>query len=452
MLGTLYAGHLNDYTNAILEAEMHHADPHQKRELRIQSWDDVLANNVVHEDVWNLPGTYAIYKMKIFEVAKPGKTARMIGDLGCPASLQGFRLADFMKTAMYLEPLDLMGGTFEFCKEPSPSSLAAVFEKLIDPPGRFFFVYFSDDSCLAVRTKAGKILRFNVDISSCDASHTGQLFEMFVEMHPPRMRRDARKLVEQCMQPITVMDVYNRKRKITFKPKEPRLYSGVTITTVMNNIACQLIGLAIAESEINDKHDVIKAAAKAGYVVTCDDCENWHELQFLKHSPVLDQDGVIRPLLNIGVLLRLSGTSKGEYPGSSEEDMKLRCDRHQSSLLRGAYPKAHTILVDSLKATCAYATQKHKTTELATKAILAYKVVDEDSYPEFYVDSDEVYARYKLTELEVAELDTEFGSCGFAEHYASSGTSKILDKDYGLASSYLVGPPDERLPPHLQPR
>lgn len=447
MLRERYEPHFFEYLGTELEAEFHHDDPHEKKDLRIQSWKDILDHNVLHDEIWNLPGTYGLYKMKVFEIAKPDKTARMIADLGCPASLQGFRIAEFMKNAMFNEPFLYEGGSIEFCKEPSPWSLAEIFKKLIDPPGRFYFVYFSDDACLSVRVN-GEVLRYNVDISSCDASHTESLFDMYVKIHPPHHQRDAVKLVSQCRQPLTIVDLYNKKRKITLEPKEPRLYSGVTITTIVNNLANVLIAVSIAESDISSGEDVISAAAKAGYIVTCENCANWHELQFLKHSPVLDTSGDLRPLLNIGVLLRLSGTAKGDYPGSKNESVRLRCDRHQSSLLRGAYPQAKFSLIENLKRTCAYATQKHSTTDRATKLLTAYKVVDSPTYPEFTVDSTEVYARYGLTELEMAELDSDFGSCGFCDHYASSGTNAIYKKDYGLEAAFLTFPPEETLPSH----
>jgi hypothetical protein len=447
-----YEDYYHDFTTAIEEARLHHADTHDKRMLRIQSWSDALDSGILYSDVWNLPGKYAIYKVKIFEVAKPFKTIRCIGDLGCPASLQGFMLSGKTKNAMFGQPIEINGGLIEYCKEPSPAALKSVFERLISPPGRFAFFYFSDDSCLSVRSKTGKILRFNVDISSCDASHTSSLFDAYVRIHPKRLQKDAQRLVEQCKQPITVRDLYNKRRKVTLRPKDPRLYSGSTITTAINNLACQLIGLAISKTEINCKEDVIKAAASAGYVVTCEDCDEWHQLQFLKHSPVYDTNGEIRALLNLGVLLRMSGTAKGDFPGTRKESMKVKVDRQQRSLLRGAYPRAHFRLIDSLKRNCmgeeSTSTRIQSLVEANTAKKFAYKTVNYDTDDEFTVDSIEVYARYGLTDFQILKMDSDFASCGYGDHYASDATDRIYEMDYGLHAAYLDGPPVLRPPPH----
>jgi hypothetical protein len=322
-----------------------------------------------------------------------------------------------------------------------------VFERLIDPPGRFTFVYFSDDSCLAIRTQAGKILRFNVDISSCDASHTKALFDAYVRIHPERLQADARKLVRQCEQPITVVDLNNKRRKVCLKPLEPRLYSGSTITTAINNLACQLIGLAISEATINCKEDVVAAAEKAGYIVTCIDCEDWHQLQFLKHSPVYDTTGSLQPLLNIGVLLRLSGTAKGDFVGCKGESMKTRVDRQQSGLLQGAYPRAHFPLINRMKKCCEGGDTKKlsaktaRQLQAAIESRLELKVSFSGDEGHFSVSSEEVYKRYLLTPLEIAQMDYDFALMGYGGHYASSATNKIFLTDYGLNARYLRGLP-----------
>jgi hypothetical protein len=369
----------------------------------------------------------------------------MIGDLGCPASLQGFRITNATKTAMFEEPLNIGGGRIEFCKVPTPSALVSVFEKLINPPGRFFFAYFSDDSCLSYRTKTGEVLRFNVDISSCDASHTSSLFDAYVNIHPPQYQKDARKLVQQCEQAITITNLFNKKEKVTLQPETARLYSGSTITTSINNLACQTIALAISQTDITCKQDVINAARTAGYIVTCDECTNWHFLQFLKHSPVTDTNGDLRALLNLGVLLRLSGSIKGDLPGSRNDSMKSRCDRQQASLLQGAYPNASFKLISRMKAVAGGLFDEKN--DVITRKALEYKVVSDNS-DAFFVDDDEVYARYELTELEILQMNDEFGECGYGQFYASEATNKIYRADYGLSAQYLTATPPVGVAPH----
>lgn len=436
-LTQLYSTSLHDYHGMKEETELHYDDTHSKKALRIQAWKDLNDFNGLEDHLWYLPGKGTQYKMKIFEIAKPGKPPRMIGDLGVHASLQGFRITKFMKNIMADAPIAYAGGDIEFCPKPAPSALRRVFRNLIDPPGRFYFVYFSDDSCLALRTNSGKVLRFNVDISSCDASHTQSLFDLLVSITPLQHRSDMQVLVDQCKTQITVHDVVNKRNYVKFTPKSARLYSGSTITTLINNLANILIAHSIASSHIENAEDVIHAAARVGYIVTCEDCADWHQVQFLKHSPVLDDNDVIQPLLNIGVLLRLIGTCKGDLPGSKKLPLRTRAEVFQSALLNGAYPKARFRLLSNLQRQCSAAAASNvalyeKGSALVSKQ-LEYKVDDTEDTPVFSVSSSEVFARYGLTDLEIAEVEEEMGHCGYGDHYYSSGTEHILLADYGLS-------------------
>lgn len=412
----------------------------RKKQLRINAWDDIVALNLAADHLWylDLSKKGTVYKMKTFEIAKPGKPPRMIGDLGVHASLQGFRLTSFMKKAMAKHVLNVGGGQIHFCPTPTPSALETVFNNLITPAQRFYFVLFSDDSCLSIRTKDGRVLRFNVDISSCDASHTYHLFEQLKNLFPGDLRAEVQQLIDQCRTTIEIYDLFNRKRKVKLIPNSPRLYSGSTLTTILNNLANILIAISISQVDINCAQDVIDAAKRVGYIVTCDDCTDWHKLQFLKHSPVRCTDGVIRPLLNLGVLLRLSGTCKGDLPGTKSQTLAERGKNFQASLLRGAYPKANFKLLRNMRANAGLETEA---CNKVVSTMLEYKVIADEDYPSFEVDSHEVWKRYDLTPLQVAELEDDFGSCKFSDHYCSPGTAVVLNLDYGLTSASM--PEDE---------
>lgn len=335
-----------------------------------------------------------------------------------------------MKKAMAYCPLEVEGGVIQFIPTPDPATLEFVFGELIEPSERFYMSVFSDDSCLALRKADGTILRYNVDISSCDSSHTSELFFALRDLFPSHLRDEVEQLIAQCRESFTILDMYNKARKVVLKPTGPRLYSGSTLTTILNNLANFCIGVSIAKHpNIQSARDVISAAFRAGYEVTCEDCSDWHQLQFLKHSPVRCTDGVIRPLLNIGVLLRLSGTCKGDLPGSKDTPLCERGRAFQASLLRGAYPHAHFKLLDNMRE---HAGLGNEECDKHIRKIFEYKVADGD-YSDFRVPSEEVWARYDLNALEIAELEEDFGNCAYGEHYYSDGTNKVLEKDYGLS-------------------
>jgi len=436
-LSLQYETFFEPFLNMIEEAEDHHDDPHAKKIPRIQAWDELIDTAHVHDHLWYAPGQGIEYKMKIFEIAKPGKVPRMIGDLGVHASLQGFRITKFLKMAMASAPLRYLGGEIEFCPKPNPLDMVRIFQKLIDPPGRYYFVYFSDDACLAIRTKHG-ILRVNLDISSCDASHTHELFLSLKTLVPSHMQPDLQRLIDQCNEAITIYSRVDKRKKVVMKPESSRLWSGSTLTTAINNHGNIHNALAVAEAVVNGPEDIIAACGKAGYIVTVENCDDWHRLQFLKHSPVLDTDGNLRALLNIGVILRLSGTCKGDLPGRKSQPLRDRARAFQASLIHGVSPHARHRLIHNMRESAGIPTPE---TDKVVRKMLEYKteLVEQEEYT---VPEEEVYARYHnyfpntpfedSDQCEVAEI---FGSCEYSEHYHSRATNIILKADYGLTGA-----------------
>lgn len=425
-----YSGHFNQTTTAHHDTRLHHDAPHPKRRLRVEAWKDINDSGQVGDALW----LHKVkYKMKKDEIGKPESPARMIGDLGIAASLQGFYYTSLMKYAMADEPLFYRGGEIAFCIKPSPSKLTEIFNKLIDPIGRFYFVYFSDDSCFSVRIN-NKVQIFNLDISKCDASHRPIIFQTLVELFPTSMKSAAQSLVDQCKLPISICSVSDPKIKVLLKPKRAKLYSGSTLTTILNNLANILIAICLAEATFTEDklgQQVIHAVRRTGYIVKCEECPTPQDIQFLKHSPVYDTNGILRPLLNLGVLLRASGTCRGDLPGRG--DLKIRAKKFQAALLQGMYPRVHFTLLDLLIEE-AGEIGSDRTSIRCLKRVherFKYKVDHDDKYDTFTVSDDQISKRYRLTELELLELH-ELAMFGHNYHLASRGVEKILEKDYSL--------------------
>jgi hypothetical protein len=418
-IARVYAEAFPEYTGALNEGEEHYQDPHPKKELRVSAWEEMREGDFRGINLNDrLYLTSVLYKMKKDEIAKPGKYPRMIGDLGVGASLQAFRLVDLLKHVMADHPIVYNGCMeMEFCLQPEPSSLSRVFSKLLDPPLQYYFVYFSDDACMSVRTPSG-VKVYNLDISSCDASHDVAVFEMIVELTPPDLRAEMRGLVEQCKLPIDIHDLNEPKRFVRLKPTGPRLYSGSTITTFINNCANILIACAICDARATTPDSIAESACDAGYIVTTVECHQPHDIQFLKHSPVYDSDGILRAMLNIGVMLRSSGQCKGDLPGRG--DIRTRAMKFQHAYLRGMYPRCSFTLLSMMMQNT-----------LATDEVVTYKnVIDSGDY--FTVHDDQVYARYRLTVEEIEELHNTLGMAVFEEEVVTTGIRKILEVDYGL--------------------
>lgn len=431
MLQQKYAPHFQEYTTVIEEAIEHHADKHDKRELRIHGMDNLLNGDGNIHGNW-IRRNRVIWKLKKGEWAKPGKKPRMIVDLGVEASLLGFRLTNYLKIAQDSEPIEVNGGIIRFCKAPDMEALEDVFRNLIELRYRFYFVYFSDDACLSVRMEDGSIRFYNLDISSCDASHGPCVFEALLDIVPIHVKPDMAKLIKQCEAPLKITNRENSRESVTLRPKHPMLYSGWTGTTAINNLANIMIAYNISKLENFENPDDIGAAAlRAGYIVTGWEkpLDSYTKLQFLKHSPVYDTKGFLRPMLNLGVLLRASGMCNYDLPGRKVESLETRAQKFQRGLIRGAYPRTEFELLKRMRTACGEGEAYEVTT-------FQRKVGIYDKYPSFEVSNIEMYKRYDLSPLEQEVFLNSFGSCRFGELHASKEAEKILSLDYDLVCSF----------------
>lgn len=435
ILRGLYQKHFDSYTDSETEARLHHADPHEKRALREQCMGEMIEDNKITDpfDPW---AKSVWWKMKKNEWAKPKKKPRAIVDMGVACSLRGFRITNFLKTAQDVEEVDYLGGKFVFCKSPDPFALTRHFENLRDPPGRFYFLYFSDDSCLAIRNpRTGEVDRYNLDISSCDSSQGPKIFEFLEDIMPEGWpRRDMKTLVDQLRLPLRVRCAGDPYKKMYIKHKHPVLMSGSTLTTAVNNIANLMIGIALVSNYSGapcegENPEMVAAAASAGYILTgCTPLENFQDVQFLKHSPVRDLSGTWHPMLNFGVLVRASMTCNGDLPGRG--DIIERGRAFQRGLLSGAYPYVTFELLSNMWRAMGHG-------EIVTSDAFQYKVTDNaKSYPPFRLNDEDIRIRYDLDQSEYNDL-LAFSHLQVGEFLHSDGLTKVLKKDYGLETTDL---------------
>jgi len=403
--------------------------PHPKRKLRLRAIEEMKFLGNVGDKY--MRKERAQVKMKPFEWAKSSddpsqqKFPRCIGDLGVAASLEGALCTSYLKEGMYKTEYIINGIKAVFVKSPEPTKMEEVFRELRCPTLRGFFVYFSDDACFSIHTSQG-VKRYNMDISSCDASHTEDLFMLWASLFPPNYSSRVNRVISQCRMPVVITSRTERRRKVVLQSKSVKLLSGSTMTTSINNLANLLICISLATSVIHGEADIIEAALSAGYKITCEDCTvNWRKLQFLKMSPCLDIRGELRAVLNIGVFFRLFGNCKGDLIGRGK--WEKRAELFNGGLLQGCYPRTRFTLVNRLRS-------RYSTTSARMlrdiEAELAFKGVSSNAE----IDDDELYQRYDLTSAEIDEVNN-FASTPVGCSYSSSAISKILFLDYGIGEA-----------------
>jgi hypothetical protein len=422
-LSQQYSSHVEvwEHDSHLDEIERHVSDPHPKRRLREDAWRS-LNNDGYHAQVSDRLWLNQVrYKMKKDEIAKPGKYPRMIGDLGVAASLQGMRATAIVKHAMAAEPIRYKNCRMTFVSKPEPSSMTEVFRSLLNDDGYNFF-YFSDDSCISIQHGAKRVV-YNLDISSCDGSHY-YTFAALLEMVPEKLRAEFGLLVEQCSQPIRI-NSRDRLRHVKLRPLMPRLYSGSTLTTLINNLANILICKSIVDTNAFTPEEISAAAALAGFIVTVETCTQPEDIQFLKHSPVSTDAGWL-PMLNLGVMLRSLGQCKGDLPGRG--DIGVRARKFTYAYLAGMYPRVEFDLLRQLRSKTIQHTE-HVYSRAAARMLPQF-----DVSPIMQVSDTALYRRYRLDLEEIAWMQT-FGEVAHAfTSHRSPALSKILMKDYGLTA------------------
>jgi len=298
---------------------------HPKRLLRQHVEEEYYHTMPYHES-----HAYAVeYKVKKGETLKNNGKLRGIADLGPHACAISGYYVDIVKDAME-KPYYYKGCEILYVSCPKNELLKEVFRKLFSPSGKMFFVLFSDDSCLAVRTTTD-VFWADMDISSCDGSQYTPVFNVLKEsMAHPLYNKDIDKTFKQLKSKLRLRSVGSKPScTATIKLSDPDdipLLSGSTLTVITNNTSNVGIAMRIADKldELPDFNRVegivLESASEMGYIVKCKPVANFEELTFLKHSSTLD----FELFLGLGVLLRSFGTFCGDLPGRGSIEERAR--------------------------------------------------------------------------------------------------------------------------------
>jgi hypothetical protein len=402
---------------------------HEKRALRLASWKERLSDGLSGSNTYITKP--AAYKLKKFEGAKTDKYPRGIADLTANGSIRAGHLMNTVKMVMS-ETVDLGRDALRFVKSPDTEALRSVYEHLLCPD-RSYFVYHSDDSCISVRCSDG-LMMANMDISSCDGSNREPVFRMLrhvMTSEPVKSAVDG--ALEQCVTPITVTNPWNPKEKVTLEPTSHVLYSGSTLTTVTNNLANSGIYLRflhnLGDRVLTRKECealLVHSAAEVGYIVTLEICEDYHRLQFLKTSPCRDVNGLLVPVLNLGVMLRILGQLIGDLPGRRHEGIEVRAFNFWSQVVKGWVHAGDHPLTEMLR-------RKY----CGTKVMPKDKRYSPESVHEFTgfaykVSGDEICKRYGCDVSELYDFCELYSYAGIGDCVHTPFSEAVLLADYGL--------------------
>jgi hypothetical protein len=293
---------------------------HPKRQLRITALNELFQSGGMQGNFMISRGhrpVRVVGQIKTNETIDDTKRPRLVVDMSTPASLVLGLLVNKLKEVF--SELVIQNCRFTFVASPTTSSLVAAFTQIWYPTYEMEYVYFSDDAIIALRRKDGSYERANVDIVSCDSSHGPGVFELLkrITSVDPQVTAVIALAISQLRSDLYVSHIGKQrgkkskiKQKVVYRPLIPVLYSGSILTTLINNLANILIGLSISKEK-----DIVRGAREAGYSVKCVPVNKIEDLQFLKFSPFHTHIGCIGIFLNLGVLFRLIGKTRGDLLG-----------------------------------------------------------------------------------------------------------------------------------------
>lgn len=416
-----YSSRLELLADAVLE-------PHPKRKLRIQAYEELSRDGNLA--AYN-HGCYRLTaKLKRFEYAKKGKNGRVTADYGVSASLVSFMLFKIVKGLQADVPFVYRGGEARHILSATSTDLHKAFNFIYDySTSTTRMVYFSDDSVLRARYADGRISYYNMDISSCDRSHTPEVIALLYTLVPARLHPELRETIKQLSFPFDVFNVNNKREKVRYRLNRPFMFSGWTGTTALNNIGSLLIFLAACDTltfATTREQLVAGIRERSGYDVTLDEHRTYADYQFLKHSPELDSAGGHHQVLNYGTVLRASGVCRGDLPGSG--DLEPRARSFQSALMAGLQSAYNNPIIDALRLSCAGGPK------LDAKSLEQLKEQhthwEQPARQRIALTTDAFSLRYDATTDEIAELVHSIRTNTFNCSYSSSLIDRIMQKDY----------------------
>jgi len=344
------------------------------------------------------------------------KVGRVTGNFGPSAAMLFGPWADMFKKALE-RPYAMGAGTMRFLSSASIDNLESAFDEMLNcPVGEFRIIYHSDDVCAAMSTSEG-LLFVNADISACDGSHTEALM---VAMRTLMMQVDVRasddifQTFKQLYHPFIVLSD-DKKFRSKGVPNGPILYSGSTLTTLMNCFAVCLACLRFstlyrAEHGKNQCSDaLVDSFADAGYVLKNVVCDKIERIQLLKRSPSL-VDGVVVPWLNLGAWLKGWGTCDGDLPGSSRIPLKVRAHRWNREVAMS---------------------RKHEGNHIFSRLFFMKYVGSCEELQGPYIPTESLARRYGCSPIELEELASLLVEAGFGSWVCHPVLSKIYGEDYG---------------------
>jgi hypothetical protein len=408
---------------------------HPKKALRVRAMAEIQATGCV-SSVTNAYGVgrsegvvrgnykYEVTKTSVVDGVNTAKICRVTVDCDTKRSLFCGWLMEMLKEGMANVPAVIGGVPVRFIKTPDPMVLGEMYTSHYHDSG---VAIHSDDGIYHLHCIDG-VLTAEVDIESCDSSNSIHTARLMREVAPEEYRELIDALISHGQQEI---QIGYGKKKIRAVPKEFFEYSGALFTTAINTLAMLMCAFHILSGYSRSmtmeqvKQLFRERVATAPYSLSVSFPKSFWGGMFLKTYPCRTHSGDIVAILAQGVILRASGRTNGDFPGTGE--LQPRVDKYMREWVMGLKHAGNSSLLRAYqtKFPPRRGDQALKETGAISRFQLGTNSLEE-------LDESCIAQCYDMTPQEWEELVSLLTTCAFGQSIACTASAKILKKDYNL--------------------
>jgi len=415
-------------------------EKHKKQKLRADGYSDIELEGLLRKYTYMLR---CEWKLKI-EIAKYNKPPRIIVDESVVGSLPRVHFANSWKR--WTKDRVVNFGCVSVCYMGSSDykSVLAIFEKLQWYTDKIEIVNNSDDAIIHW-SASGLHYIYNLDLASNDSSHSFHTFSLY-SRYSNMPYDQKRNLFETLRMPIRIFN-HDKTRHIEMRTEEGYMPSGIGDTTCGNNGAWKLIAYSLQQL-LDAGHTmsialVTLASFRVGFRVSYQKVEKLGDAQFLKQSPFL-LEGKLCHSLNLGVILRFSGRTKGDMPDIPYPEYavtkRAKAAYLQTLLTYGFFKYNRYGPVQTRL--CPFFEEVNKSEKKHAKVLDEYghRILREqiESFsnptdrPILYHTTESFYSRYNLALTDIAEFESLLEGLDFGLTIWCKLVDIVLKADYGL--------------------
>lgn len=403
--------------------------PHPKRAIRVPAWYEIVENAAffITTTIKNIA-----LSVKKFEWARVRKYARGVYDLTVVGSIYGGWITDIFKTTISQHDYVRNDCLFRFVKSATADALHSAFTLVSSGYWDMVYLAHSDDALIVIKHQ-GVLYYYDVDISSCESSHFS-IFQSLYRLIPDDwwLKLLITQLLKQLVSNVKIENPSNPREFVILKVNTPILFSGTTLTTIINTMAHMLaytiLNVLITNSTSCDNTgEIMQAGRLAGYVFTVTRNTVLERATFLKtyHTIV---DGEVRIAQALGVLFRTIGTCRGDFPSPHSGTLAERAGAYNQALISGFKHSGNTSVLRCMQEKWS----GFKTVKLRREDV-RYVELDIGSAD---IPDTALLNRYGATQQELMEFLELYRGCRPGALIRTHFSARVIQYDYSLEDSF----------------